>query len=65
MTTLPLATILVARQIADRELGSALPHAPVQPHPAALAARRSPTLRRTRTATATVLQRAASRISPA
>jgi hypothetical protein len=64
MTTLPLGTLLVARQIADRELGSALPHAPVVPD-RPRAARRGPTLRRTRTVTATVLHRAAHRIAPA
>ena len=64
MTTLPIATIIVARQIAERELGSALPHAPVVPD-RPRAAGRAPTLRRTRAATATVLHRAAHRISPA
>jgi hypothetical protein len=64
MTTLPLSTIIVARQIAERELGSALPHAPVVPD-RPRADRRGPALRRTRTATATVLHRAAHRISPA
>jgi len=64
MTTLPLSTIIVARQIAERELASARPDAPVVPH-RSRAVRRGPTLRRTRTATATVLHRAAHRISPA
>ena len=64
MTTLPLATIIVARQLAERELGSALPHAPVVPD-RPRAAGRGPTLRRTRTVTATALHRAAHRISPA
>ncbi len=64
MTTLPLASILVVRQIAERELTSALPHAPVVPHRSPAARTRGP-LRRTRVATATVLHRAASRISPA
>jgi hypothetical protein len=64
MTSLPLTTIIVARQLADREMGSALPHAPVVPH-RPRAARRGRTLRRTRTVTATALQRAAHRISPA
>jgi hypothetical protein len=64
MTNLPLATLIVARQIAERELGSARPHAPVVPdRPRSTG--RGPTLRRTRSATATVLHRAAHRISPA
>ncbi len=66
MTTLPLTTIIVARQVMERELGSALPHAPVVPdHPAAAAAPGRAVLHRTRLRTATVLQRAAARIAPA
>jgi hypothetical protein len=64
MTTLPLSSIIVARQIAEREFGSARLDAPVVPD-RPRADRRGPTLRRTRTATATVLHRAAHRISPA
>ena len=62
MTTLPLGTVLVAQQLVQRELGSALPHAPVVAHHERPA---RPALRRTRTVTATALHRAAARISPA
>ncbi len=61
MTTLPLGTILVARQVAARELASALPDAPVVAH----RTRQVRTLRRTRRLTAGALVRAAARISPA
>lgn len=63
MSTLPLSTIIVARQIAERELASARPHAPVVPHREP--ARSRPRMRRTRTATAAALHRAAHRIAPA
>jgi hypothetical protein len=61
MTTLPLGSVIVAHQVAVRELHSARPNAPVVPH----RARSSRVLRSTRTATATALHRAAARIAPA
>ena len=63
MSTLPLSSVIVARQIAERELRSARPDAPVVPYRAP--ARSRPRMRRTRTATAYVLHRAAHRIAPA
>lgn len=61
MNSLPLSTILVASQLAHRELTSALPDAPVVAHPQPRVTR----LPRTRRATAAVLVRAAHRLAPA
>jgi hypothetical protein len=61
MTTLPIGTLIVAQQATRSELHSARPHAPVVTGPP----RPEPRLRRTRTVTASVLHRAASRVSPA
>jgi hypothetical protein len=61
--SMPLSSVIVVRQIAERELSSALPSAPVVPH--RVKRRSAPPLRRTRTATASVLVRAARRIAPA
>lgn len=61
MNSLPLSTIIVASQLAHRELASALPDAPVVAHQE----RRTPRLPRTRRATAAVLVRAAHRLAPA
>jgi hypothetical protein len=58
-----LADVIVVQQLADRELRSAMPGAPVVPHRPAVSAR--PRLRRTRTVTAAALHRAATRIAPA
>lgn len=58
-----LGAVLVSRQTARREMFSARPDAPVVPDRRAAAAH--PRLRRTRAATAGVLFRAASRVSPA
>lgn len=60
MTSMELGSVLVARQTMERELHSARPDAPQQPHRVP-----SPRLYRTRFATATVLRRAASRVAPA
>lgn len=61
--SISLGSVVLAHSIVERELSSALPHAPVVPHRARR--RSAPPLRRTRTATATVLVRAARRIAPA
>lgn len=61
MTGMELGSVLVAHQAMQREVRSALPTAPQQPH----RPRSRPRLYRTRFATATVLRRAASRVAPA
>lgn len=61
MTGMELGTVLVARQTMEREMRSARPDAPQQPHRVPS----GPRLYRARFATATVLRRAASRVAPA
>ena len=61
MTTIPIGTLVVAQQATRTELHSARPHAPVVTGPP----RPTPRLWRTRAVTATVLHRAAARVSPA
>jgi hypothetical protein len=58
MTSLPLAIIL-SEGATSREVTSALPHAPVVPHPVPRAR-----TRRTRSAIADLLQRAAVTVAP-
>ena len=55
------AALITARRLTEAETGSARPHAPVQPAPAA----RPPRARRSRNLVATTLQRAADRVAPA
>ena len=61
MTGMELGSVLVAHQTTLREVRSAFPTSPQQPHRATS----RPRLYRTRFATATVLRRAASRVAPA
>ncbi len=61
MTTIPIGSVVIAQQATRVELHSARPHAPVVTGPP----RQEPRLRRTRLVTATVLHRAATRVSPA
>jgi hypothetical protein len=61
MTATDLIAVLVGQQTLLREVHSALPDAPVVPH----VAHREARLRRTRSATATALHRAAHRVAPA
>ena len=61
MTTLPIGALIVAQQTTYSELHSARPHAPVVTGPP----RPAPRLWRTRSVTASVLHRAATRVSPA
>ena len=61
MTSIPIGTVVVAQHATREELLSARPQAPVVTGPP----RPAPRLRRTRLVTATVLHRAATRVSPA
>ena len=61
MTIFPIGPVVVAQQATRDELHSAGPHAPVVTGPP----RPEPRLRRTRLVTASVLHRAATRVSPA
>jgi hypothetical protein len=61
MAPISIGTVIVAQQATRDELRSARPHAPVVTGPP----RSSPRLRRTRVVTASVLHRAATRLSPA
>ena len=60
--SIPIGTVVVARQVTERELHSADANTP-QVTASARASR--PGLRRTRVATAALLRRAASRVAPA
>jgi hypothetical protein len=56
-----LETVIIGQRLAERELYSAMPDAPVLPHRAP----ERPRLRRSRVAVAAVLHRAAARVAPA